>query len=370
MNFEFQNLIRKHTGTIVLLFLMFSGAYYVLEEKKRENAEIMHRFEAAKPTLPAYLYEDIAMLRWKIAQENLRARVLEKDIIAVRKLMIEKEIKQLRAKANLLQKESDDIITLPGIKRFLPHLQNYDPKVVTSRQIKTNYTIAYGLPINTVARLPLLMKTIDSLLDHLKEEEKETVVFVVYVNLPTDNSNKVVDTLTRKYDKEILSGLLRVIIPPKNYYPNFFDKSLYKQFGDISEEKAVANMKQNLDFVYLMLYAETTAIFYVHLTDDIVAKPDYSWKIRQFAIEKYVSERPWFELDFSANKCAGNLYRTADIPKLSVFYLMHYYRKNCDWLMASFIGTIKCNMEVSDCPQLIKYHRIKYRPELFVKGPS
>ncbi|GLD72214.1 alpha-1,3-mannosyl-glycoprotein 4-beta-N-acetylglucosaminyltransferase B-like protein [Lates japonicus] len=68
------------------------------------------------------------------------------------------------------------------------------------------------------------------------------------------------DVQLSSFPKEVQSGLLEVISPSQYYYPDF--TSLRETFGD-SKDRVKWRTKQNLDFSFLMLYAQDKGTYYV-----------------------------------------------------------------------------------------------------------
>ena len=56
--------------------------------------------------------------------------------------------------------------------------------------------------------------------------------------------------------------------------------------------------KQNLDFAFLMSYAQKRGTFYVQLEDDILAKKNFISTMKSFALQKISAKENWFVLDF------------------------------------------------------------------------
>ena len=63
-------------------------------------------------------------------------------------------------------------------------------------------------------------------------------------------------------------------------------------------ERVKWRTKQNLDYSYLMMYAQNRARFYCQLEDDIMATLSYASTIQTFALQQETNE--WFMLEFSA----------------------------------------------------------------------
>ena len=103
------------------------------------------------------------------------------------------------------------------------------------------------------------------------------------------------EELKAKFTDPIRSGVLEIIAPPASFYPDM--KNLPRTFGD-PLERVQWRTKQNLDYAFLMMYAQSKARFYIQMEDDIIASPSYASIIRAFAMQQDASQ--WFMLEFSA----------------------------------------------------------------------
>jgi alpha-1,3-mannosylglycoprotein beta-1,4-N-acetylglucosaminyltransferase A/B len=74
------------------------------------------------------------------------------------------------------------------------------------------------------------------------------------------------------FGKHIERGVLEVISPPADFYPNL--TALRPTLGD-EPERVQWRSKQNLDYAFLMMYAQWRGIYYVQLEDDILTKPSF-----------------------------------------------------------------------------------------------
>ena len=77
--------------------------------------------------------------------------------------------------------------------------------------------------------------------------------------------------------------LFQVISPPPEFYPDF---------GALTKPTEEANnrskwlSKQNLDFAFLMMYAQSRGTFYVQLEDDVISKPGFLSTMKTAATNK------------------------------------------------------------------------------------
>ncbi len=106
---------------------------------------------------------------------------------------------------------------------------------------------------------------------------------------------KTAGELEAQFSEHIDSGLLEIIAPPASYYPN--STTIRQTLGD-SLERVRWRSKQNLDFAYLMMYSQPKGTYYVQLEDDILTKPSYLSKMKEFAIKSSIQRKEWLILDF------------------------------------------------------------------------
>ncbi|NXV72884.1 MGT4A acetylglucosaminyltransferase, partial [Atlantisia rogersi] len=218
---------------------------------------------------------------------------------------------------------------------YLPHLrENEDaifPNVIFGQQ-RTGVSLVMGIPTVKREKQHYLLGTLHSLLYELPEAQKNDCVIIIFVAEVSVSS-------LHSFPEEIQSGVLEVISPPPSYYPDL--SSLKKTFGD-SEDRVRWRTKQNLDYSFLMLYAQHKGTFYLQLEDDIIAKPDYIQSIKTFAAEQ---SQDWMVLEFSQLGFIGKLFKSEDLPLIVEFFLMFYKDKPVDWLIDHLLWVKVCNPE-------------------------
>lgn len=101
------------------------------------------------------------------------------------------------------------------------------------------------------------------------------------------------------------SGLVDIIAPSPEYYPDF--SKLRITLGD-SEDRVRWRSKQNLDYVFLMMYCQPKGSFYVQLEDDVVAKPQFHTIMKKTALQRIADGQEWFILDFCRLGFIGKIY--------------------------------------------------------------
>uniref|UniRef100_A0A8C6Z2M0 MGAT4 family member D n=1 Tax=Nothoprocta perdicaria TaxID=30464 RepID=A0A8C6Z2M0_NOTPE len=211
-----------------------------------------------------------------------------------------------------------------------------------------------GIPTVKREKQNYLMNTLHSLLYELSEEQKNDCVIIIFVAEVGLYGNTL-------FPNEVESGVLEVISPPAYYYPDL--SNLKKTFGD-SEDRVRWRTKQNLDYSFLMLYAQPKGTFYLQLEDDIIAKPEYFHAINNFAAKQ---SQEWMILEFSQLGFIGKLFKSEDLPLIVEFFLMFHKDKPIDWLLDDLLWVKVCNPEKDSvhCQKEKAKLRIRAKPSLF-----
>ncbi|XP_009866619.1 PREDICTED: alpha-1,3-mannosyl-glycoprotein 4-beta-N-acetylglucosaminyltransferase B-like [Apaloderma vittatum] len=248
---------------------------------------------------------------------------------------------------------------------YLPHLREYEdalfPNVILGQQ-RTGVSLVMGIPTVKREKQHYLLNTLHSLLYELSEEQKNDCLIIVLVaEVNAVYVNSVAESIKTSFPREIQSGVLEVISPPASYYPDL--SNLKETLGD-SQDRVRWRTKQNLDFSFLMLYAQPKGRFYLQLEDDIIAKPDYIQSIKSFAAEQ---SQEWMILEFSQLGFIGKLFKSQDLPLIVEFLLMFYKDKPVDWLIDHLLWVKVCNPEKGaiHCEKEKSKLRIRAKPSLF-----
>lgn len=116
-----------------------------------------------------------------------------------------------------------------------------------------------------------LTDTLHSLISELSPQEKEDSVIVVLIAETDPQYTAVVtENIKALFPTEIHSGLLEVIAPSPHFYPDF--SRLRESFGD-PKERVRWRTKQNLDYCFLMMYAQSKGIYYVQVSTALRGAP-------------------------------------------------------------------------------------------------
>ncbi|KAM8939857.1 alpha-1,3-mannosyl-glycoprotein 4-beta-N-acetylglucosaminyltransferase-like protein MGAT4D [Pelodytes ibericus] len=253
-----------------------------------------------------------------------------------------------------------------NIFMFLPHLLGHDdslqPNVLYGHG-RTGVSVVMGIPTVKRDKQSYLMDTLNSLFSEMSAEEKaDTVVVVFIAEINSQYVDALADSIKESFPREIQSGVLEVISPPASYYPDL--NNIKETFGD-SKDRVRWRTKQNLDYSFLMLYAQPKGVYYLQLEDDIVSKPQFYQYMKNFAVHQATDD--WMILEFSQLGFIGKLFKSKDLPFLTEFFLMFYKDKPIDWLLDHFLWVKVCNPEkdAKHCDRQKSSLRIRYRPSLF-----
>uniref|UniRef100_A0A8C8XD54 Alpha-1,3-mannosyl-glycoprotein 4-beta-N-acetylglucosaminyltransferase A n=1 Tax=Panthera leo TaxID=9689 RepID=A0A8C8XD54_PANLE len=311
-------------------------------------------WQNGKEKLIAYQREFLALKeRLRIAEHRISQRSSELNAIV-------QQFKRVGAETNgskdALNKFSDNTLKLlkeltskkslqvPSIYYHLPHLLQNERSLQPALQIgngRTGVSIVMGIPTVKREVKSYLIETLHSLIDNLYPEEKLDCVIVVFIGeTDSDYVHSVVANLEKEFSKEISSGLVEIISPPESYYPDL--TNLKETFGD-SKERVRWRTKQNLDYCFLMMYAQEKGIYYIQLEDDIIVKQNYFNTIKNFALQ--LSSEEWMILEFSQLGFIGKMFQAPDLTLIVEFIFMFYKEKPIDWLLDHILWVKVCNPE-------------------------
>uniref|UniRef100_A0A6M2DW15 Putative alpha-13-mannosyl-glycoprotein 4-beta-n-acetylglucosaminyltransferase b n=1 Tax=Xenopsylla cheopis TaxID=163159 RepID=A0A6M2DW15_XENCH len=259
-------------------------------------------------------------------------------------------------------------LRVPTAYNFLPHLlddaNSLRPAFLLTKG-RTGVSVALGIPTVKRDKQSYLMTTLQNLIEAMSESEANDSILIVFVaETDLDYVLLVAKQIELRFPKQVSSGLLEVLAPHPSYYPNL-DKLRITLDDPI--ERVRWRTKQNLDFAYLMTYAQSKATFYVQLEDDILAKKNFISSMKNYAIEKTARKEPWFALDFCQLGFIGKMFKSAELPWLITFFQMFYNDKPVDWLLDHLISTKICNWEKDSkhCKKEKAKVWIHYKPSLF-----
>lgn len=190
-------------------------------------------------------------------------------------------------------------LRLPSAYHFLPHLlddaSSLRPAYLRSRG-RQGVAVVLGVPTVRRDKQSYLLSTLQNLVQNMDEAEQNQTMIIVFIG-ETDGEyvQLVAKQIELRFGAYCDSGLIEIVSPPASYYPNM---EQLKQTLNDPPERVRWRSKQNLDFAFLMAYAQPKGTFYVQLEDDILTKRGFITIMKQFAYEKTLHKDPWFVLDF------------------------------------------------------------------------
>ncbi|CAF1311452.1 unnamed protein product [Rotaria sp. Silwood1] len=261
---------------------------------------------------------------------------------------------------------------LPLSFSYLKHLTNkYDMllpsfhrQTINKKFLRQNISFIIGIPTVKRDKQLYLIETIKSLIDNLNNEDIERILIVIFIAEPYDIEyvRTTAHQIEKLYNQYIENGLIEILSPPIEYYPDF-DK-LTLSLND-NKERVKWRTKQNYDFTYLMMYSSIRGKYYIQLEDDVITKPDYIHIIESFINKQKTQD--WFMLEYSSLGFIGKMFHTSDLDALVNFFLMFSADKPIDWLLEYYQDTKYCSFgaDIQTCSRTKSLHRFRFRPSLF-----
>eukprot|EP00096_Caligus_rogercresseyi_P008430 TRINITY_DN2721_c0_g1_i1.p1 TRINITY_DN2721_c0_g1~~TRINITY_DN2721_c0_g1_i1.p1 ORF type:complete len:536 (+),score=175.30 TRINITY_DN2721_c0_g1_i1:55-1662(+) len=344
-------------GTLIFCFIL--ACFLIIlpspdlgseEELRRKLAELSVRLERAE-LLNSQRHNDLSDLygAYKSSVSHESAQLLRDA---------------LRSKANLTFD-----LSLPSIIYSLPHVagkpEAFIPALRIAQKPRPRVSVVLGIPTVKRDHQSYLMSTLKSVIHNLSENEASETLIIVFI-AETDKTfiQSVFGDIQKAFPDQIQEGLIEIIAPPSEFYPNM--STLRQTLGD-NTERVQWRTKQNLDYSFLMMYAQRRGDFYVQLEDDILTKPGFLTAMKDFALDKTAAKEPWFVIDFCQLGFIGKMFKSSQLHILIQFFLMFYNDKPVDWLLENVIQTKVCKLD-SDFRKCKKEKAslwLHYKPSLF-----
>ncbi|CAN2388832.1 MGAT4 family member D [Pristimantis euphronides] len=348
--------------TLLCLAAFFSLSWYTAWYRDKENG--MDSYEKQFLELQQRLFR-AEQLNQKRSQDLSTVLDEIKRAVAEKRNAFENHTVE-EIKWKMLNMTSKLPMQFSNIYMFLPHLLGHEDSLQPNVHYghgRTGVSIVIGIPTVKRDKQSYLMDTLRSLFSEMSAAEKEDCVVIVFIaEVNAQYTNELAYSVKESFPHEIQSGMLEVISPSTSFYPDF--SNIKETFGD-SKDRVKWRTKQNLDYSFLMLYAQPKGTYYLQLEDDIVAKPDYFQSIKDFATQQPSDE--WLILEFSQLGFIGKLFKCKDLAHVAEFFLMFYKDKPIDWLLDHYLWVKVCHPEkdAKHCDRQKSNLRIRYRPSLF-----
>uniref|UniRef100_A0A8C2JA54 Zgc:154054 n=1 Tax=Cyprinus carpio TaxID=7962 RepID=A0A8C2JA54_CYPCA len=303
----------------------------------------------------------------RLLQAEQRGEVLSKELLKVLGQLQNRSIATLNrtisnSSAILEEKVVRHLLpSQPNAYIYLPHLREHEDSlkpILHLGQRRTGVSLVLGVPTVHRQKQSYLVNTLQSLLFDLSTAERKDIVIVVFIAEVT----LLLFSVQTNLPDAVSSGVIEVISPSTHYYPDL--SNLKETFGD-PKERVRWRTKQNLDYSFLMLYAQSKGTYYVQLEDDIVAKQGFFESMKKYIAD--VLSEEWLFLEFSQLGFIGKLFRTSDLPMIVEFFLMFHKEKPIDWLLDHILWVKVCNPEKDSKHCDNEKARLKktYKPSLF-----
>lgn len=259
-------------------------------------------------------------------------------------------------------------MAIPNIYDHLPHLlrnQKALSPVVRISKNRRHVHMTIGIPTIKRPKVSYLITTLRSLIDNLQPSERSELLIVVFfaeLTGLTEFISEQVAVIYNEFPDAINEGLLEIVVPSPAFYPDL--DSIPPTFDD-PPDRMKWRTKQNLDYCYLMMYCQNRATYYMQLEDDVITKPGYFDKIKEYIRKQ--SSATWYLLEFSSLGFIGKMFRSSDLSLMIDFLLMFHKEKPADWLLDHIFYVRLCNPEKSpkQCQQTKNQYRLLYKPSLF-----
>ena len=155
-------------------------------------------------------------------------------------------------------KHASSLLKFPHVLDGLPHLakrstDSFLPEYELSRHRKSKYVI--GIP--TVKREePYLEKMLLSFFESFKKKPDglNQVLIVIQISELNDTNfiNETIRMIQNLYKKEIKAGIIDLIVPPKEFYPDLQNLNVYDDVFNDDPKRIAWRVKQIFDVSYLM----------------------------------------------------------------------------------------------------------------------
>ncbi|KAG7167111.1 Alpha-1-3-mannosyl-glycoprotein 4-beta-N-acetylglucosaminyltransferase C-like [Homarus americanus] len=173
-----------------------------------------------------------------------------------------------------------------------------------------------------------LTRTIDSILKETTEQERaDVLIFLLLADADSNLRTQRALDLGVRYNREIQSGLLRVLQPPAVLYPSIDFTAIRRTYND-SVARVQWRTKQVLDFAFLFWYVWThhPSTYYLVLEDDVLSAKHFVTAIKDFLV------------------------RCSDLDRLVSFLLLFYREHPVDVLINQWINLMAPEKPPKDRP--------------------
>ncbi|XP_017068348.1 alpha-1,3-mannosyl-glycoprotein 4-beta-N-acetylglucosaminyltransferase B [Drosophila eugracilis] len=218
---------------------------------------------------------------------------------------------------------------------------------------RTGVKFVLGVPTVLRPKKNYVLQTVDCLIRRLTPKQRDNSLIVIYVGETNLQFAKfIVHKLNLNHLMQMQAGLIDVISPPLNYYPNF--SRLHITLHD-DPQRVQWRTKQNLDYIYLMSYARTKGSYYLQLEDDVMSNEGFMDYIQKFAMLhdqfRFAHQPDWIVMSFSDLGFIGKLFPTSVLKSFVAYLQLFYNDQPIDWLLQSFVTLQSCRWDSISQPE-------------------
>ncbi|CAM1322762.1 MGAT4B (predicted) [Pycnogonum litorale] len=349
--------IRTIITVIIFALIYFTSVILDVSERnqtfflERQVLEMANELQSAKIDMQAYRTEKERIMR-------LFGLVPKVD---------DSKFNKANVSAVQAANSSEIGLVLPSIFKIFPNLldsNSVKPAVLISKR-RSSVSVVIGIPTVRRSVKSYLNQTIEGIIDNMSPEDLRDSMIVLFV-AETNGTyvGQIVQEVRSRFDEHIESGFLEIISPDPSFYPDF--SYLKKTLGD-PMDRVKWRSKQNLDYSYLMMYAQSRGEYFLLLEDDVTSSENFLKEIKDFARKQTVTNSDWIILDFTGYGIIGSLYRSETLSNLVYFILIFYNDMPIDWIIVHYIKSKIENFDKSDGVNKAAMRRLKasYSRSLF-----
>lgn len=213
----------------------------------------------------------------------------ENAIEDIRSFLLKANLTNYTSLSSLVYKSLTNLdVEFKDVFDMLPHLAGKSQYSIQPKFKQSKFrfgSIVIGIPTIKREKASYLLETLKSVFDAMNEHERNEAVVVIFIPevnskiryifqlkyfllfLKLDDQSFVqttIENINRVFSNELESGLLEIVVPPIEFYPNFNLLPQDRVFND-SKERVKWRTKQNYDFSYMMAYCQKKGIYYLQV---------------------------------------------------------------------------------------------------------
>ncbi|GFR64114.1 alpha-1,3-mannosyl-glycoprotein 4-beta-N-acetylglucosaminyltransferase A [Elysia marginata] len=262
------------------------------------------------------------------------------------------------AKTPLKPKPTMPALNLLEVRMYLPLIElkvkSLTPKIWITRN-RQSVDVVMALSIYKLLDKDgkELFTTLDALFFNIPSPGQHKYLVMVFITEILDDTyveNLVSDMMIR-YNVQIETGLMEIIVPRDNFYISMFKpKYGFSQTNNLSEDKKKKRRnrrKQCMDHIYMMLLSHQRGKYYLQLGHNVVTRQGFLTILNR-AMAKHESEN-WSVMYFSPVGIIGKLMHSSDLIDVTKYLSRIDMNKPADFHVESFVKDKTCQDTQTDC---------------------